>query len=594
MEKRNILIAVIFVLVAVWIGGASYWKYLRGVRPAFGPPPQDIVDLLAPGSGTNLTDYPLQLPPGFSISIFAHDLGKPRAMQWDDAGNLLVSIPEAGQVLALSDTNGDGVSDRTTPVLTGLNRPHGLALRCRDRCELYVAESHRVASYNYDSATLTADAQRVLVSLPDGGNHVTRSLLFMSAPNENRLLISVGSSCNVCEEQDPRRAKIWAYDVERQSLALFGRGLRNSVFMAIHPVTGAMWATEMGRDLLGDDLPPDEINIVTEGKDYGWPICYGKNVHDTDFDTNVYVQDPCHDKESSYIDIPAHSAPLGLAFVPEEGWPEEYWHDLIVASHGSWNRTVPTGYKLVRMDFDAEGNLLGVEDFITGWLLSTGALGRPVDVLVEPGGTMYVSDDKAGVIYRVRYTGTQTQDPNVMTTLDLPPASDVIHVTAPAPNELVGSPLTVTGEARGTWFFEASFPMQLEDAEGNVIAVGFVEAQGDWMTTEFVPFRGTIQFDAPASNQGTLVLMKDNPSGLPQFAEEVRIPVRFGTDAPRASGGCVITGCSGQLCADQEVVTTCEFLSEYACYRDARCGRRPGGSCGWVATPELTRCLAGE
>ena len=203
----------------------------------------------------------------------------------------------------------------------------------------------------------------------------------------------------------------------------YARGLRNAVFFTWSYVDGRMWATEMGRDYLGDYLPPDEINIISlstpkvSGRNsipnFGWPTCYGKNIHDTDFDKNTYIRNPCMEpfEAPSYIDLPAHSAPLGLAFVPEEGWPQEYWYNLFVSYHGSWNRTVPDGYKVVRMKLDAKGNYLGVEDFITGWLTPDNqALGRPVDILVQPGGMMYISDDKAGVIYRVTYFGDKRKE----------------------------------------------------------------------------------------------------------------------------------------------------------------------------------------
>jgi glucose/arabinose dehydrogenase len=178
--------------------------------------------------------------------------------------------------------------------------------------------------------------------------------------------------------------------------------------MAIHPVSGDIWATEMGRDGLGDNLPPDEINVIHEGKFYGWPICYGKNVHDAAFDTNTYIRNPCQEptETPSTIDLQAHSAPLGIAFVPEEGWPEDYWYNALVSYHGSWNRSEPTGYKIMRYKLDARGNYLGSEDFLSGFLTKSGALGRPVDILIQPAGTIYVSDDKAGVIYRIyRSTG---------------------------------------------------------------------------------------------------------------------------------------------------------------------------------------------
>ena len=141
-----------------------------------------------------------------------------------------------------------------------------------------------------------------------------------------------------------------------------------------------------------------------EGRNYGWLYCYGKQIHDTLFDNNQYIRDPCLDTEASSIDIPAHSAPLGLAFFPKDGWPEEYWNDLLVAYHGSWNRTLPTGYKIVRYKFDENGTYGGDENFITGWLREDGAaLGKPVDIKILPAGIMFVSDDKAGVIYKILY-----------------------------------------------------------------------------------------------------------------------------------------------------------------------------------------------
>jgi len=177
--------------------------------------------------------------------------------------------------------------------------------------------------------------------------------------------------------------------------------------MARSYVDGKIWATEMGRDGLGDNTPPDEINIIEKGKNYGWPICYGKNIHDTNFDKKTYIRNPCMVplETPSYVDLQAHSAPLGLDFVPEEGWPESYWYNMLVAYHGSWNRSIPTGYKIVRINMDSKGKYLGTEDFITGWLTADGKkLGRPVDIKVSPGGTAYISDDQAGVIYRLYRT----------------------------------------------------------------------------------------------------------------------------------------------------------------------------------------------
>jgi hypothetical protein len=173
--------------------------------------------------------------------------------------------------------------------------------------------------------------------------------------------------------------------------------------------------------------------------------------------------------------------------------------------------------------------------------------------------------------------------------------TDVIHVWEPRSGDVVVSPLAILGEARGTWYFEASFPVKLLDGNGKVLAEHYAEAQGDWMTADYVAFKGSLEFEAPDTAEGTLVLKKDNPSGLPEHEDEIRIPVRFGkktAPVPAPAKPCVRTGCSGQVCADGDRITTCEFRAEYACYRNAECGRQPDGACGWTPTPELLQCIA--
>ena len=172
--------------------------------------------------------------------------------------------------------------------------------------------------------------------------------------------------------------------------------------MAVHPLSKHVWATEMGRDYLGDNLPPDEINLILEGRHYGWPYCYGKRVHDDKFDPNGEPPGILPGHHSVVYRRPGALRPPGLAFFPPE-WPQDFRHDLLVALHGSWNRAEPTGYKVVRYKLDAAGNFIDVEDFITGWLTPAGALGRPVDILMTDDGVIYISDDQAGVVYRVVY-----------------------------------------------------------------------------------------------------------------------------------------------------------------------------------------------
>ena len=388
------------VVLLVWFT-AFFWKHLRGAGPSLRSPAADIVRLIEKPEA-NLTGMPLTLSPGFSISVFAKGLDDPRVMILDPADTLLVSVPSEGKVVALPDRDRDGRADSVVTVTDGLDRPHGMTFRCAPGCVLYIAEEDQVNAYFYNLKTMKAVKQKKITDLPSGGGHSTRTLLFLPGSEDDQLLISVGSSCNVCNEDDWRRAKVLVVSAGGGDLRTFAAGLRNSVFMTIHPETKKVWATEMGRDMLGDDLPPDEINIIAKGRNYGWPFCYGKNVHDDAFDSAM--KKSCREPETypSHVNIPAHSAPLGLSFFPQEGWPAGFRNNLLVAYHGSWNRSVPTGYKIVRYRFDGSGNFLGVDDFVSGWLTKNGtALGRPVDIMIRPGGTIFVSDDKAGVVYRI-------------------------------------------------------------------------------------------------------------------------------------------------------------------------------------------------
>ena len=419
-KKLRILFIAIVALVGA--GFYAYRNYYPAIRPVINPPPEDIVKLIEEGNKfpaevpkegeippklqipANTTGMSLKLPQGFSISIFAKDLPGARVMAFDSFGNMWVSQTSRG-IISLLEVK-DGKTIVQNDIFTGLRKPHGLAFDPQSPTMLYYAEEDKISR-----VVVYSDGEpEKIADLPSGDGHFTRTLGF--GP-DGRLYVSIGSSCNICNESDSRRAKIFSMNKDGSDFKEFARGLRNAVFFAWNLVDGRMWATEMGRDWLGDNIPPDEINIIggpstSSGQNsvpnFGWPICYGKNIHDTDFDKNIYIRNPCEDMAGSHIDIPAHSAPLGLGFIPEESWPEEYWYDLLVAYHGSWNRSAPTGYQVVRLKLDAQGNFSGFEDFITGWLTPKGeALGRPVDILIQPGGKMYISDDKAGVIYKIIY-----------------------------------------------------------------------------------------------------------------------------------------------------------------------------------------------
>ena len=390
--------ALVFSAAAVL--GYFGWQELRGIGPAVRAPSRDIVEVLehVNTSGSQI-DFPLVLPENFRLKIFAADLIKPRVIIEDPRGVVLVSIPGEGRVVALPDADSDGVADSVIEVLSDLDRPHGLALECAEDCTLYVAEVGQVVAYTYEPSRLAAVNPREVALLPTGGRHTTRYLLV----KDDQLLISIGSACDTCLEKDQRQGTIQTVSLLGGETAPLAQGLRNAVFMVEHPESGEVWVTEMGRDHLGDDLPPDEVNTIQPGYFYGWPYCYGNNVQDTTFDDSAAAAERCQAAVASRIDIPAHSAPLGLTFVPvNSAWPREYWGDLLVAYHGSWNRSVPTGYKVVRFEFEEDGTVARSSDFISGWLQDDGtALGRPAGLLARRDGTLLISDDKAGVIYLV-------------------------------------------------------------------------------------------------------------------------------------------------------------------------------------------------
>ena len=395
MAKRTVRITVILSLVAFsgWVL-YIYFKHYSGMYPAISRLSRDMAVLI------RQDESPLAYPEEFELSIFADDLTGPRVITFDPAGTMLVSLPSTGRVVALPDMDHNGRADRVVEVVANLKRPHGLAFSREPQPRLLIAEEDRVVAYAYNPETFLIGQPENIATLPGDGGHSTRTILFLPPPAENRLLISVGSSCNVCEERDWRRAKILVLDLNNRKLETFAYGLRNAVFMAVHPETGDIWASEMGRDYLGNNLPPDEVNIVEMGNDYGWPGCYGKNIADTEYLGADAAVGACSGKTPSKIDIQAHSAPLGLDFFPSQGWPPKYRKNLLVAYHGSWNRTVPTGYKVVLFNFDDQGNLLGRQDFVSGWLREKKiSIGRPVGIRIRDNGMIFISDDKAGVIY---------------------------------------------------------------------------------------------------------------------------------------------------------------------------------------------------
>lgn len=352
------------------------------------------------------TDF-LKAPEGFSVRVFSDNSersaltvpgpnGGPRMMMETNDG-ILVSIPIDGAVMRLYDKDRDGVVEESAVFLDALNNPHGLA---RAGEWVYVAEENRVIRVRTNT---TGDALpetiEHITDLPTGG-HFTRTIhIFENSEGAEKLYITVGSSCNVCREDDPRRAAMIECDLEGKECRVFAHGLRNTVDFTLHD--GAIYATDNGRDGLGNKLPPEEINIVKDGGNYGWPNCYGNNIHDTDFDKNTYIRNPCMEpfETPAFVELPAHVAPLGLAFYEGETFPSEYRDKLFVAYHGSWDANPPVGYKVVAVDTKTGAQ----SDFVTGWRGEDGKVrGRPVGILNYLGGLL-VSDDASGNIYFVSH-----------------------------------------------------------------------------------------------------------------------------------------------------------------------------------------------
>jgi glucose/arabinose dehydrogenase len=370
------------------VTGGAIWLY-RAVsdRVNIGP-------ALGSGEATELT-----LLPGFEANVFAQGLSNPRFIAFGPDGDLYVADRGNGRIVALPDADGDGVADDQVALAQDLDRPHSLVYH---EGSWYVGVPSGVVRLADTDGDGAADERETIIGdLPTSGNHRTRTVEFLP---DGRMVVSVGSSCNVCEEDDPRRAAVLIYDgPEGGGERIFASGLRNAVGLAIHPETGQLWATNNGRDLMGDDLPPETVYIVQEGGDYGWPRCHSGDVVDPEFGG----PGACQDVIQPVVQMQAHSAPLGLAFYDGRAFPSEFWGDLFIAFHGSWNRTVPTGYSVVRLPL-RDGEPQGpVEPFATGWLdlESNNASGRPVGLAVGPDGALYVSDDKGGFIYRISYHG---------------------------------------------------------------------------------------------------------------------------------------------------------------------------------------------
>jgi glucose/arabinose dehydrogenase len=355
--------------------------------------------LLAPISlngldGAAVGDRIVNLPAGFTIAQVATGLQAPRFMQFDDASNLLVADAQTGKVYRYPAANGAlaPAAQPPAPLVEGLDAPSNVAVH---NGYLYIGETRTISRYAYDAFGGVGAREEAVTGLPRGG-HSTRTVVFGA---DGMMYVSVGSSCNTCDESDERRAAILRFAPDGSGYERFASGLRNAVGLAIQPGTGLLWATVNERDNQGNDIPPDLVTIVRQGENFGWPGCQPPEA------TPQAPGRDCSNITPPTVGIQAHSAPLGLAFYTGQQFPGDYANDLFVVQHGSWNRQPPAAPKLLRIHFDAARPAL-VQDFATGWQRGDASRwGRPAGVVVAPDGSLIVSDDQAGALYRIAFSG---------------------------------------------------------------------------------------------------------------------------------------------------------------------------------------------
>ncbi len=384
--------------------------YPAGPAPTAAPPEGGLVEvtLQVPSqfkNGKFATPQKVKLPAGFSISLYSRLEGDLRFGTFSPDGRLFLSERRGGRVMVIKD---DGATGEPQTWAEGLTGPHGLAFHiAQGRLYLYVAEDNKVIRFPYENGQLKAISKEVVVqALPTGGNHTSRSIAF--GP-DNKMYIAAGSTCNVCEESDPRRAAVSQFNDDGSGERIYATGLRNEVGIKFNPSTGEMWGVENSRDNAGtyqqqtNEIPPEEINIIQDKGFYGWPYCYSNQVYDAQFGRqNAAI---CKQSIPPALPMQAHSAPLGLDFYyPKTSqFPTDFKGDAFVAFHGSWNRSPATGYKVVRVRVK-DGRPVSYEDFATGWLTGdSNNWGRPVDTIVAPDGSLFVTDDSNNVVYRISY-----------------------------------------------------------------------------------------------------------------------------------------------------------------------------------------------
>jgi glucose/arabinose dehydrogenase len=337
----------------------------------------------------------LRLPDGFSIAVYAQ-LSSPRQMALGADGVVFVGSIQRGRVYAVVDNDGDGVAEDVSVIAEGLNIPNGVAFHQGD---LYIGEINRISKIsNVNSRIGSAQKTETLNdSLPNRRHH---GFKYLQIGLDNKLYLPVGGPCNVCESEDVF-ASIHRMNLDGSGMEKVAAGIRNTVGFDWHPQSGELWFTDNGRDMLGDDIPAGEINRITEtGQHFGFPYIHQGDLPDPDFGRGKSASD----YTPPVYKLGAHVAPLGMTFYRGDSFPSDYRNTVLVAEHGSWNRSRKSGYRVMMGNINASNNeVVSYTPFVEGWLAGQVNWGRPVDVLNMPDGSILISDDLAGVIYRVTY-----------------------------------------------------------------------------------------------------------------------------------------------------------------------------------------------
>lgn len=339
----------------------------------------------------------IKLPQGFQISVFARDVTNARSMTRGDKGTIFVGNRKEDKVYALVDKNNDGVADERYIIAEKMNTPNGVAFH---KGALYIAEIDKIWRMDNIESNLASPPQRVLVtdSLPDDEHHGWKYIAF--GPDD-KLYVPVGAPCNICDdnERDKRFSSITRMNADGSGFEVFAHGIRNTVGFDWHPETKELWFTENGRDWMGAKIPPDELNHAPRADmHFGYPYCHGGTIADPDFGKKRN----CNEFTPPIANLGAHVAALGMKFYTGNMFPEEYRNQVFIAEHGSWNSPDLVGYRVSMVRFKEDGSAV-YATFADGWVHEGKAWGRPVDILQLPDGSLLVSDDFGGVIYRITY-----------------------------------------------------------------------------------------------------------------------------------------------------------------------------------------------